>query len=697
MLDRRKIELIKILMHDNSFHSVASLSRNLACSQRTIRNDLPIIDAWLGEKGLPTLDRSNAAVGMHPQLDKVRLVGELKRENQKTMDEFPDARTDAMMRLILKKGRISLHTLAKTLNVSFSTVIANIKPMSKRLEKYGLKLERNQSFLSVLGDENFKRRAYLDCIRQSSKKQALTHFDDLDERIESLKSMMDAEMVDEARRQIDHLQETQHFEFSVESYINILIHIVLAIQRIREDKVIEINETELYRIKGKGEYQDAVELARLLSKKFNVTFTESETAYLTYHLLGASVAYREKDELTQNHPELDEELERLIGRVEKHLNLDFQDHLKIKKGLILHIIPAIERIRVDRPVENPLLTKFQLSHGPVFEAVRIAISEIEANHGLTFNDDELCYIAMHFAANLASESSSTHGNVRILLVCSSGVGTSQLLASRLSYFFEGYEIVDIVSKSRVNECLQKLEFDHIVTTVPLKSVGMRMSEVTPLLSDVDIKKLSEVLPRRKTDEFDENNGILEEFAAIVNQVTDQETAARIMNEVSVRFSKQTNKHKAGNVRGSNPSILFPQGIVKIQRSMNLEGLIDECAQPLLASDRIRPEYIRQLKAHYDEHPGWIMIAPGIAMPHAYNDGNVLQASIVVALLEQRFEIDHRFGPIDTVVMLAPYDKTSHVNTLTHLIELLSVEKTRDRLRKLTTSEVYDVIMKEGWL
>lgn len=697
MLDSRKIELIKILMHDNTFHSVASLSKTLACSQRTIRNDLPIINAWFSERGLPRLERSVAGVGMNPQLDKDRLVSELKRERQKTMDEFPDSRTDAMMRLVLRKGRISVHTLAKTLNISFSTVIANIKPMSKRLEKYGLKLERNQSFLTIFGDENHKRRAYLDCIRQSSKKQALTHYDDLDERIESLKSMMDEETVDEVRRHIDHIQETRHFEFSVESYINILIHIVLAIQRIREDKVIEISENELRRIQEKIEYQDAVEFTQSLSRKFKVVFTESETAYLTYHLLGASVAYREKDELVQYHPEMDDELEKMIGNVEEHLTTIFPDHQKIKSGLILHIIPALERIRVDRPVENPLLTKFQLSHGHIFEAVRIAISEIEVNHGLTFNDDELCYIAMHFAANIPSETSATNENLRILLVCSSGVGTSQLLASRLSYFFDGYEIVDIVSKSRVTECLQKQRFDHIVTTVPLKSTGMNVIEVTPLLSDVDIKRLGEVLHRRKTDEYDEKNEILSEFAMIVNQVTDQVTAARIMNEVSMRFAKQSGKVKSKSVRGSNSSIVFPQGVVKIQKCMNLEGLIDECAQPLLASDRIRPEYIRQLKAHYDEHPGWIMIAPGIAMPHAYNDGNVLQASIVVALLEQRFEIDHRFGPIDTVVLLAPYDKTSHVNTLTHLIELLSVEKTRDRLRKLATSEVYDVIMKEGWL
>ena len=76
--------------------------------------------------------------------------------------------------------------------------------------------------------------------------------------------------------------------------------------------------------------------------------------------------------------------------------------------------------------------------------------------------DEISYIATYFQAAVERSVSSK----RVLVVCHSGYGTSQLLATRLKRPFPQWTIVDIVSVHRLSE-VDMTNIDFIVSSVDI--------------------------------------------------------------------------------------------------------------------------------------------------------------------------------------------------------------------------------------
>ena len=78
---------------------------------------------------------------------------------------------------------------------------------------------------------------------------------------------------------------------------------------------------------------------------------------------------------------------------------------------------------------------------------------------------------------------------RVLLVCSSGVGTSHLLGARVKRIFPDWEIVDIVSAARVDEAIQRCQPMLVLTTVHIEVQQVPTILVSAVLSKYDIAKL----------------------------------------------------------------------------------------------------------------------------------------------------------------------------------------------------------------
>ncbi|MEJ7466997.1 hypothetical protein, partial [Staphylococcus warneri] len=60
---------------------------------------------------------------------------------------------------------------------------------------------------------------------------------------------------------------------------------------------------------------------------------------------------------------------------------------------------------------------------------------IEELFQISFTADELSYITLHFASAIERISKRSGQAIKVILLCGSGVGTSQLLKSRLSHIY----------------------------------------------------------------------------------------------------------------------------------------------------------------------------------------------------------------------------------------------------------------------
>ncbi len=99
-------------------------------------------------------------------------------------------------------------------------------------------------------------------------------------------------------------------------------------------------------------------------------------------------------------------------------------------------------------------------------------------------------------------------------------------------------------------------------------------------------------------------------------------------------------------------------------------------------------YVDAMVKNFKEHGPYIVIAPGLAMPHAKPEAGVLEIGACVVTLDKPVvfgNIDN--DPVKLVIGLCAKDSESHIGLLQELMEVLADEKKRDILINSNNEEV----------
>ena len=115
---------------------------------------------------------------------------------------------------------------------------------------------------------------------------------------------------------------------------------------------------------------------------------------------------------------------------------------------------------------------------------------------------------------------------------------------------------------------------------------------------------------------------------------------------------------------------------------NWEEAIHAAGKLLLADGAIEARFIdAMIKVAKDLGP-YIVIAPGIALPHARPEDGVIKASMGLITLKPPIEFgNERNDPVSIVVALAAKDNEQHVEGLSQLAGVLSKPELVEGLKK----------------
>jgi mannitol operon transcriptional antiterminator len=111
--------------------------------------------------------------------------------------------------------------------------------------------------------------------------------------------------------------------------------------------------------------------------------------------------------------------------------------------------------------------------------------------GLAVPEEEIGYLVMHFGAALERLNRKT-ARFRALIVCSSGIGSSKILASRIKKEIPEIESLRNVSLFDLGS-IPKSEYDLIISTILLSGIASDYVLVNPLLTQEDIQKIRSYL------------------------------------------------------------------------------------------------------------------------------------------------------------------------------------------------------------
>ena len=154
-----------------------------------------------------------------------------------------------------------------------------------------------------------------------------------------------------------------------------------------------------------------------------------------------------------------------IEKTSQYLNFNIESS-KLRNNLYHHVKPFLNRLNNGFYVKNPLLDQIKYEYQMIFDAVQNTSVEMSKLFNLSeINEDEIGFITLYFAQYFEENPKY----IDVLIVCTSGIGTSELLKSKISQKFKNINIVDVISTKQLYENPDTYRsIDLIISTVKFK-------------------------------------------------------------------------------------------------------------------------------------------------------------------------------------------------------------------------------------
>lgn len=492
-MDARKKVILREILKNKKPVTSQYLSKLVGVSSRTIRNDIKDLQKELKGKSvrieiLPGVGYSVKIVKDGSTKDVLK---EILEDSNYAVVSLPEERIEYILKnLLYAKGFITLKDLADKLYVSKTTVANDMDKVESWLKAHNLKLFRKPNYgFKIEGDEIDLRFALSDYLKMTQKQDSLY---DLAE----LKMIFENIDIDKIKNIILNAQEDMDYKLSDVAYSNLVVHIAIAIKRIKQNKEIKISKKSYENIKAKKAYKTAEKIVQSLEKSFDVKIADDETAYITVYLLGMKPFEDQNlnwgDIRKIAGVKLIDVVEKIIEKVDSIYNIGFSDDMKLKKGLALHLKPTLNRLVYNMKLRNPILNEIKHQYQIAFDMAIIAADVIREEYGYEVDENEIGYIAMYFGAAIERKKSNLNNLQTVAIVCASGMGTAQLLATKVRRVFPWFKIIGVYPLYKLDEVI-KNNPDLILSTVPISASNIKVIHVDSLLNKGDIEKIVQVI------------------------------------------------------------------------------------------------------------------------------------------------------------------------------------------------------------
>ena len=140
--------------------------------------------------------------------------------------------------------------------------------------------------------------------------------------------------------------------------------------------------------------------------------------------------------------------------------------------------------------KTPLMQQYwqiKEEYEEIFNMTKEASQLLAEDLNCKIPDSEIGYLTMHIASAVENINSN-ESQFRALVVCSSGIGSSKILAARLHKALDNVKIVAEISALSVEEYMDN-DIDIIISTVSLEGYQEKTVVVSPMLTKNDIKKI----------------------------------------------------------------------------------------------------------------------------------------------------------------------------------------------------------------
>ena len=508
-LRERTTAILKILTEgDNPFQSAGELAERLGVSTKTVSRELPAVAEALKPYGLDLSRKKGAGFSIDGGAEAMASLKEfLGQVNDKTFTP-EERRSIIVSQLLPNQEPVKLFTLASLLGVTDGTISKDLDRLESWFKGHGLKLVRKPGLgVYIEGKEASIRQAIVAYIYENVGEQELLSLVQAnlaeDGQAVSMASshlldLVDKEIIQRLERLIRQTEKSLDGRLSDQAFVGLLVHLALAVQRIRRHEPIKLAPEVLADLQSKPEFKLAADLGAKIANEFAITINEAETGYIAMHILGARSRYQPQGmPASLDNFHLVRMAKAVMGAAEKISGQKLYRNSALLTGLVNHLGPSISRLKMGMPIRNPLLGEMNSNYPELMQLAAASVKDIEGELDIVFPEEEIAYIAMHLGAALNDNQTLKKLQRRVIVACPTGMGTSRLLASRLRQQYDNLIVHDMVSTMQLTPAyFREHEADFIIATVPIPHVPLPVVVVSALLTPADQEKIDGLLDRQ---------------------------------------------------------------------------------------------------------------------------------------------------------------------------------------------------------
>lgn len=480
--DRSK-EIIQYLMDANRPLTVSDIAKELQVTERTIYRQMPEVTQIIESFDLKLDNSSGKGMQIWGSLYNLKQLGTAFEDVKTELTYTAKERTDIIILTLLNENNyVKTQALAIDLNTSSQTVRNDYNILKDKIRTHNINFETKKSEgVRLTGKEIPKRHLFVNILLQNITPD--NFFDWIkagkykpNPFITLLDSFEYSTLLRMLYQQIYPLIHAKHLTISDSELQEFILLLALFIRR---HPLIE-GQKDALKLNIKvvdTDHELRNSIISMLENKFHITIYDNELDYFYWMInLYTGRAHYQINNQTATLRSLDN-VSQLIGLVESKFHFAFHQDKNLAENLLLHMNMAMERIESGITVQNPMLEEIYNSNPKLYEIVKQSFIDIWGADSIP--EDEIGYIVIYFIASMDSLSKRS---ISVLVVCSTGIGSSKMLRSRLEREFSEIDVKKIISLHKLHD--ENLDsYDFIISTVPLDIDSSKYLCVSPLLNE----------------------------------------------------------------------------------------------------------------------------------------------------------------------------------------------------------------------
>lgn len=659
--------LLNYLTKASGFVSLKEILETFNISRRTAFNWLNSTNKILRENNLDEIvnipnygykitDRTKRELNSNHEI--------IKSVNQSSMSST-DRRTTIILLLMSESKDVSINKLSTRFECSRNTIIKDFKAINDLFPN--LKIVSSRLGHKIASDEASVRITMYELLLHQNK-VAHTFIKNLDYSMA------------ETQQAVVNIQKKLHISFSGNSIQQLTYLLVFTQWRIANKKLIN-DSSNLQWIADNTDNVLATceELLNFLTKQ---KIEAAEVVFISKIVLCSQAT--EVDCVNKNlYRDLDNIAQEIIFRYEQLTEQQISYNL-FTKVLRNHLYATFFRVKFDIPYTSSEVDEIKKQYPELIKFTAIACAPLEQYLNKKLPDSEIALICLYFGS-VNAKGYQDFSNVdklkraslaEVLVVCSSGIGTSAMLYQKLSKM---YPLIKFSLPLEIKDLCEIFKHNYqarlIISTaiLPSSKYPIPVVNVKAVLTKSDQNLVEKYLQKEMPNKIGHNTSAVNNLVSIINEYAD------VKDEKGLRLSldrfispeaKQVDKRDLPSLMS-----LLPERRIKLihnDGSLNWKDVLQTGCKLLEKDQVIDDHYFEKIVKLIDQYGPYMLISENIFLAHAAPSESNKNIGLSLIALDQEIEIASRNQHVlvTCIFVLSPGLKREHEKALEQLIDIV---------------------------